>query len=74
MLVCLQRDVQHLTSLIALLIHQLVTYGQQPGETGLDDFVEVGAVVAIADLEPIGSADCQQALEASQDRRRIIGV
>lgn len=65
---------QHLASLIALLVYQLVAYRQQPGEAGLDDFVEVSPALAVARLEAVGSADGQQTLQASQDGRGIVGV
>ena len=65
---------QHLTSLVTLLGHQLVAYGEQPREAGLDDLVEVGSVVTLVGLETICPADGQEALEAGQDRGGIVGV
>lgn len=48
---------EHLASLIALLVNQLIAHRQQPGETGLDNLVEVGAIVAIISLESICPAN-----------------
>jgi hypothetical protein len=74
MLVALEGNVQHLASLIALLVHQLVAYYQQPGEGGLDDLVEVRPAVAVARLEAICPADGQKTLQPSQNRSWIVGV
>lgn len=53
---------QHLASLITLLGQQLVAYYEQPREAGLDDLVEISAVVSVGCLEAVGPADCQEAL------------
>jgi hypothetical protein len=55
--VTLEGEVQHLAGLIALLVHELVAYYQQPREADLDDLVEVGSAVAVARLEAVCPAD-----------------
>jgi hypothetical protein len=47
MLVRLQSKMQHLASLFALLVHQLVANGEQTGEAGLDNLVKVLPVLAL---------------------------
>jgi hypothetical protein len=74
MLVCLQRKMQHLPSLVALLVDQLVADGKQPREGHLNDLVEVRPVALVRILEPIRPANRQQALQACEDGARIVGV
>lgn len=65
---------KHLSRLLALLCDQLARDGQQPGETGLDDLVEVGPVLSITCFEPVGPANSQKALQTSEDRGRVVRV
>lgn len=74
MLVRLEGDVEHLAGLVALLGDQLVADGQQAGEAGLDDLVEVGAALAVAGLEAVCAADGQQALQTGEDGGGAVGV
>lgn len=74
MLVSLQSDMEHLSRLFALLGHQLGRDGQQSGEASLDNLVKVGSVLPIAGLEAVGAADSQEALQAGEDRTRVVGV
>lgn len=65
---------KHLSRLLAFLCHQFTRDGQQPGEAGLDNLVEVGPVLSISGFEPVGPANGQEALQTSEDRRRIVRV
>ena len=65
---------QHLSGLVAFLVDELVADGEEPGEAGLDDLVEVRPVLAVAGPEAICAADGQQALQACHDGGGIIGV
>lgn len=65
---------QHLSRLVAVLVHQLVADGQKAREVGLDDLFELYPALAVTGFEPVGTADCQQALQTCLDRRRVIGV
>ena len=74
MLVRLERNVQHLASLVAVLVHQLVADGQKTREVGLDDLVELRPALAVGSFEPVGTADGEQTLQTSLYRWGIIGV
>lgn len=65
---------KHFPGLFAFLCHKFTRDGQQPGEAGLDDLVEVGPVLSISGFESVGPADGQEALQTSEDRRWIIGI
>lgn len=73
-LVSLEREVKHLARLVALLVHQLIADGQHPWEADLDNLVEMHPILALHSLVPEGAADGEQALEAGQDRARVIRV
>lgn len=65
---------KHLSRLFAFLCHQFTRDGQQPGEAGLDDLVEVGPILSISGFESVGPADGQETLQTGEDRRRIICI
>lgn len=67
MLVGLQSQVEHLASLVALLVHQLVADGQQSGETRFNDVVKVLAVIGVGRFVTERTADGQQTLQTSED-------
>lgn len=67
-LVGLEGQVQHLTGLIALLVHQLIADGQQAGEAGLDNVVEMTAVIAVIRLVAESAADGEQTLQTGENR------
>lgn len=72
MFIGFQRQVQHLPSLLACLIHQPCADNQQPRECRLNNLIEIGP--ALARLEPKHAADGQQALQARKDARRLIRI
>lgn len=74
MLVRFESEMQHLARLVALLVHQLIANSQESGESGLDDAVKVRSVLALVGFVAESAADCEQALQTSQRRVRIVGV
>lgn len=74
MLVCLEGNVKHLTSLVALLVYQLVADLEQAGEARLDDFVELGPATLQAALETVGTAGYEETLQSSEDRQSIVSM
>lgn len=67
MLVGLESQVQHLASLVTLLVDQLIANSQQPGETCFDDLVKVLAIIGVGRLVAECTADGQQALQTGED-------
>lgn len=65
---------KHLTSLVALLVHQFIADLEQTGEAGLDDFVEFGAAALLGALEAVGTAGHEKTLQAGEDGQGIVGV
>lgn len=65
---------KHLASLIALLRDELVADGQQSGEAGLDNLVEMDSVIAVRRLESVGAADGEKTLQTSQNGGGIVRV
>lgn len=61
-LVRLEREVEHLAGLLALLVDELVADGKQTREAELHNLVKVVAVVGLAGAVPVGAADGEQAL------------
>lgn len=74
MLVSLEGNVKHLTSLVALLVHQFIANLKKPGEARLDDFIELGATALLGALEAVGTARHEKALQTSEDGQGIVGV
>lgn len=72
MLVSFEDNVQHLSSLLAVVVDQLLANNQQAWESRLNDLVEVYS--SITALESVHSADSQKALESSKDAAWIGGV
>lgn len=65
---------KHLTSLVALLVYQLVADLEQAGEARLDDLVELGPAAFERPLEAVGTAGYEEALQSSEDGQSIVGV
>jgi hypothetical protein len=74
MLVGLEGEVEHLASLVALLVDQLVADRQHSGETKLDNLVKVLPILAFHCLVSECTADGEQALKTSKNRARAVGV
>jgi len=74
MLVGLESQVKHLTSLITLLVDQLVANGQEAREAGLDNVVKVLSVGTIRRFEPERAADGKEALKAGENGTSIVCV
>jgi hypothetical protein len=74
MLVRLQSKMQHLASLVTLLVHKLVAYDEQTREAGLHNFVKVLPILALNRLISKGTADGEQTLQTSEDGTGIVGV
>lgn len=74
MFVCLESQVQHLASLVAFLVHQLIADGQESRETGFNNVVEVLSVLALVGLVSESTTYGKETLQTSQRRVRIIGV
>lgn len=66
-LVCLECQVQHLPSLVTLLVYQLTADGHQTRETGLNNAVEVGPILTFRRLVAKSTAEREEALEAGVD-------
>lgn len=65
---------QHLTSLVTFLVHQLVTNGQETWEAGLDNLVKVLTIIALGRLVAERAANSQETLQTSQNGAGIIGI
>lgn len=74
MLVGLQGQVEHLSSLIALLVNQLVADSQKSGEAGFDNLIKMLSIIGIGRLVTESAADGEQALQTSKNGAGAVGV
>jgi hypothetical protein len=74
MLVGLEGQVKHLTSLIALLVHQLVTDGEKTGECRLHNLIKVLSIIAVGRFIAERTADGEQTLQTSKNGTGVIRV
>ena len=73
-LVSLEREMQHLTGLVTLLVDQLIANAEQAREAALDNLVEVSTVIALCCLVSESPAKCQKTLKTSKNGSRLVGV
>lgn len=74
MLVRLESQMKHLTSLFTFLIHQFIADCEQAREAVLYDCVELGSVCVVVRFVSVCAANGQQALETSKHRAGGIGI
>lgn len=65
---------QHLAGLVAFLVHELIANLLKPREAVLDNFVKISPASVLGAFESVGTAGDQQTLQASENRRCVIGV
>lgn len=73
MLVCLDDHLEHITGISAVLIDELISDGEDGGESGGGDAVELLTLVGVA-LEAVDATQRQQTLDTGKDRLDIIRV
>ena len=72
MLICLQNNMEHFSSLLTCLIYQALSNKQQSRESQLNDFVEVGSV--FTRFKAVNATNCKKALQTGKNGSSLVGV